>query len=413
MFPVPSVSPDYATGIIDDTTLKSTIGLQQKEVNERLGTPAYAGPREHSYVMVYQGEKHYTTDVAVIFYGGAAASFDAGKSKVFVCHVIELDVNRIVQDFDVMVRHPRGEIGRDSSEYTVDPVADCLEAVWEPHERKEVLTKTALLELQAEAGDRAAALVLASDFDDLTYLKALAKEGDREATFLLARRFHVEAGLKVLAQQGDIEAAKELVELTGESTGALRELAESGDLVAATLLARYANELEPLQSLAESGNHDAEYTLAEEFEGGTDVERLAEKGNYIATYKRYQRLRSRSETALAAWRWLCSAANAGYPKAQAEVGHWHTSTSWDTWRGRNEEGLSLLRRVGVQSDNRIAYMWYTLAASSGGASMQHAREYYFVGLLTNAEKSQAEQMAKDWKPGDCPNAGHRLEPRDT
>ena len=51
MFPIPSVSPDYATGIIDDTTLKSAIGLQQKEVYERLGLPAYAGPREQSYVM--------------------------------------------------------------------------------------------------------------------------------------------------------------------------------------------------------------------------------------------------------------------------------------------------------------------------------------------------------------------------
>jgi hypothetical protein len=410
MIPIPSISPDYATGIIDDTTLQSTIGLQQKEVNEQLGLPAYAGPREQSYVMVYQGEKHYTTDIAVFVYGGAAGSFDAGMSKVFVCHVIELDNDRIVQDYDVMVRHPRGEIGRDSSEYTVGPIADCLEAVWEPHERKKVLTKTALLKMQAEEGDRTAALILASEFDDLRYLKALAKKGDREAIFYLARKYDVTTDLKVLADQGDIEAARELVKLTGESTKALQRLAESGDLAAATLLARYGNELGPLRSLAESGNREAEYALAEEFGDDIDVETLAEKGNYIAAYDRYQLFRSGSETGLTAWRWLCSAANAGYPRAQAEVGHWHTSTSWDTWKGRNEEGLNLLRRVGAQPDNRIAYMWYTLAASTGGASIQHAREYYFVGLLTDAEKSQAEQMATNWKPGDCPSAEHRLEP---
>ena len=410
MFPIPSVSPDYATGIIDDTTLKSAIGLQQKEVHERLGLPAYAGPREHSYVMVYQGEKHYSTDIAVLVYGGAAGSFDAGMSKVFVCYVIEFDENQIVQDYDVMVRHPRGEIRRDSSEYTVDPIANCLEAVWDPHERKEVLTKTAILEMQAEAGDRAAALVLASEFDDITYLKALAKEGDREATFLLAREFHVETGLKVLARQGDIEAAKELVILTGESTEALRGLAESGDLAAATLLARYANELGPLRSLAESGNYEAEYTLAEEFEGDINVEKLAEKGNYVAAYERYQRLRSGSETALTAWRWLCSAANAGYSKAQAEVGHWHTSTSWENWRGWHERGLNLLRKAGVQPDSQIAYMWYTLAVSNGDESTLSARDYYVAELLTDNEIAQAKQMARDWKPGDCPSAEHRLGP---
>jgi hypothetical protein len=85
-----------------------------------------------------------------------------------------------------------------------------------------VLTKTAYLEVQAEAGSRAAAFALATEFDDLTYLNALAKDGDREATFLLARESHVKTGLKALAEQGDIEAASELVKLTGESTESLR-----------------------------------------------------------------------------------------------------------------------------------------------------------------------------------------------
>jgi len=112
MFPVPSVSPDYETGIIDDATLESVIGLQQKEVNERLGLPTYAGRRAYSHVMVYQGEKHYSTDVAVVFYGGGVGSFDAGMSKVFVCHVIEFDENRVAQDYDVMVDLPPAKVAK-------------------------------------------------------------------------------------------------------------------------------------------------------------------------------------------------------------------------------------------------------------------------------------------------------------
>ncbi|MCZ6652680.1 MAG: hypothetical protein O7D91_06595 [Planctomycetota bacterium] len=44
-----------------------------------------------------------------------------------------------------------------------------------------MLTKTAYLEVQAEARSRAAALAVATQFDDLTYLNALARDGDIEA----------------------------------------------------------------------------------------------------------------------------------------------------------------------------------------------------------------------------------------
>ena len=81
--------------------------------------------------------------------------------------------------------------------------------------------------------------------------------------------------MRVSAEQGDTEAAKELVRIIGESTEALRGLAESGDLTA-TLLARYADELGLIRSLAESGNYEAAYTLAEEFEDDIYIEKLAE-----------------------------------------------------------------------------------------------------------------------------------------
>jgi hypothetical protein len=141
-------------------------------------------------MLVYQGEKQFSTDVIWVVggMGGAAGgAINTGKTKVLYCFVIELNEDHIVQGYDIIDSALVGT-RRDSSDDSVAPIADCSEAVWKPEDRKEVLTKTAYLEVQAEAGDRAAALVLASDFDDLTYLKALAKEGDREAILLLARK---------------------------------------------------------------------------------------------------------------------------------------------------------------------------------------------------------------------------------
>jgi hypothetical protein len=227
-------------------------------------------------MLVYQGEKHFSTDVVWIVggMGGVGGGvINTGKTKVLYCFVIELDEDHIVHGNQVIDSALVGT-RRDSSDDSVAPIADCSEAVWKPEDRKEVLTKTAYLEVQAEAGSRAAAFALATEFDDLTYLNALAKDGDREAAFLLAREFHVKTGLKALAEQGDIDAASELVKLTGESTESLRMLAESGDLAAATLLARYANEWGPLRSLAESGNYEAEYILKAHIRLKTDLRSL-------------------------------------------------------------------------------------------------------------------------------------------
>ncbi len=50
-------------------------------------------------------------------------------------------------------------------------------------------------------------------------------------------------------------------------------------------------------------------------------------------------------------------------------------------------------------------MWYTLAISNGDESALDDRIYYVAELLTETEVAQAEQMARDWKPGDCPGTG--------
>ena len=303
--PVPSVSPVYTTGIFDEATMESLTGLDREEVNGRIGRPDYSGLRGDSYVMVYQGEKHYSTDVYIVFAAGGnagGAKIDTGGTKGLYCYVIELDEDHIVKGYDVIVRMPGGITTRDSSDYAVDPIADCSEAVWKPDERKEVLTKTADLEARVE--------------------------------------------------HGDTEAAIELAELTGN--------------------------LAPL-------------------------EERATEGNPAAAYAYYEHLSRERQTFAEAWRWLCKAASNGYGNAQAEVGRRHNPKLWFFTR----QAQWLQDEVGIQPDNRIAYMWYTLADSNGGSAADGARDQV-VPDMTADEITQAEQMVRNWKPGDCPSAEHRL-----
>ena len=125
--------------------------------------------------------------------------------------------------------------------------------------------------------------------------------------------------------------------------------------------------------------------------------RQAENGNGTAAYALYWQLSGERQTFAEAWKWLCLAANGGYGAAQRSVGNRYETLTWEF----NIERLRWLRdEVGIQPDNRVAYMWYTLAASSG--------KEYVAAVMTPDEVAQAEQMVRDWKPGDCPSAEHRL-----
>ncbi len=99
IIPVPSVTPDRQSGIIDEATLESLVGLDREEVNARLGWPDFSGNLGDSYVMVYQGEKRYSTDVYAAIgagYTGAVGKIGDGSSTTLYCYVIVLDENREV-----------------------------------------------------------------------------------------------------------------------------------------------------------------------------------------------------------------------------------------------------------------------------------------------------------------------------
>jgi len=67
------------------------------------------------------------------------------------------------------------------------------------------------------------------------------------------------------------------------------------------------------------------------------------------------------------------------------------------------------RELGIRPDNRMAYMWYTLADRNGHTEALSYRNA-LTTFMSPEEVAQAEQMVRDWQPGDCPSAEHRLGP---
>jgi hypothetical protein len=112
----------------------------------------------------------------------------------------------------------------------------------------------------------------------------------------------------------------------------------------------------------------------------------------------YATLYSRQESGegQVAWQWLCLAANLGNSEAQSRVAHWLRSDIWKASIPQSE----WVSEAGIQSDNRAAYMWYTLAARNGDSLAQFSRSH--LEGLTEEDISQAEQMVQNWEPGQCP-----------
>ena len=100
---------------------------------------------------------------------------------------------------------------------------------------------------------------------------------------------------------------------------------------------------------------------------------------------------------VAAWTWLCKAADQGHENAQIEVAYWHRESNWAL---ANSDRIAWLRKAHVQSDDRIAYLWYTLAAN-GNEKRLGIRDDLFTETLSGNEIKEAQDMVSNWKPGEC------------
>lgn len=213
-------------------------------------------------------------------------------------------------------------------------------------------------------------------------LEASAAQGDRVAIFALAREFDESLYLIAPAEQGDVEAAIELARITGD-TRLLEKAASEGDLAAARALAATHGIYAPLTTLASLDSHKV-------------------SGNPNAAWGLFKDLypSSRVEEEVVAWKALCMAAAMNHPAAQSEVGYWHRT---DVWENLMDGRAVSLRTADFKPDNRLAYMWYTLAAENGDSDAVRHREYVISADMTPRQIMEAEQMARNWKPGDCPN----------
>ena len=92
------------------------------------------------------------------------------------------------------------------------------------------------------------------------------------------------------------------------------------------------------------------------------------------------------------WDKICLEANAGSGPAQILLAYWHRT-----------DLLTLKApffRSKLQLDDRVAYMWYRLAEENAAPGATEGRQYMST-RLTPEELVEAEQMALDWKPGQC------------
>jgi len=94
------------------------------------------------------------------------------------------------------------------------------------------------------------------------------------------------------------------------------------------------------------------------------------------------------------WEWLCKAADQGHPKAQVELAKWHRT---DTVLNTEPAGF----RATLVRDDRVAAMWYQLAADNGSTSAPIELES-LTQRLGESVVSDGKKLAGEWRPGNCP-----------
>lgn|GEM_PF-4360083 len=89
--------------------------------------------------------------------------------------------------------------------------------------------------------------------------------------------------------------------------------------------------------------------------------------------------------------WMCRAANRGHPEARRQLGHWYNEA-------RKREDLWPF--IALRTDDRDAYVWYSLAARAGDREAGVFRERVRRGL-NETRRREAERRLAAWRPSPC------------
>lgn len=120
------------------------------------------------------------------------------------------------------------------------------------------------------------------------------------------------------------------------------------------------------------------------------LERRAHGGDVAAQYELgliYQRIKSGR-----ARHWVCRAANNGLPRAQAHMGHWYNED-------RKREDIWPF--IDIRPDNTKAYLWYSLAESSGDLISMSYRERLEKNVMSAEELADARARLGEREPDNC------------
>ncbi len=85
--------------------------------------------------------------------------------------------------------------------------------------------------------------------------------------------------------------------------------------------------------------------------------------------------------------WVCRAANQSHRLAQSMMGYFH----------REDLEKASGKYLAIERDNRLAFMWYSLAVANGYSPAERYRDEV-ASNMTSAEIARAERLVQEWKP---------------
>jgi hypothetical protein len=288
---------------------------------------------------------------------------------------------------------------------------------------------------KAKVGDRSSVIVFALDIERFTMIREGQDSPDLRLEFTVTgaiyefprfhpryeRRWHLYSNLGdfySLTDSGAIGLRQELDDAFDKMAATIVDDIfvtqastqwSSGTVVGDSVVTLYGFEQSPV---AESSSTTipsgtlGSYIRYQAAHGNVDAAIHLVRETERRKYADYVPLSSDRLADRSAWRSLCEAANEGFIGAQLDIALWHRPPMWASMDSAKRQ---LLRsKIGIQPDNRLSYMWYMLAEQAGSeeAVWQLGQ---FKNNMTPDEIAEAEQMVRDWKPGDCPSAEHRLE----
>ena len=122
------------------------------------------------------------------------------------------------------------------------------------------------------------------------------------------------------------------------------------------------------------------------------------RGDYKTAYEEFLPLAKAGNTDARYWLGVMYEIGQGVPQDYAEAAKWYRKAAVQGLaEAQNNLGVMYREGEGVPHDHVLAYMWWTLAAVQG--SEQAAKNLDVAAkLMTPADISKAQKMAREWKP---------------